>query len=84
MFGSDKSEISDLELLESQKSYKIPFIYYFLKNKWWQYLLKFAVAYLFSLFLDKIESMRDYSFWTAFVMLELVLYNVFSHEEYKP
>lgn len=79
-----KETLSDLELLEAQKSYKIPFMYYFLKNKWWQILLKIGIAYLFSLALDYIEAIKGYSFWASYVFIELILYNYFSKEEFKP
>lgn len=84
MFGTKENKISDLELLDSQKSYKIPLIYYFLKNKWWQILLKVSIAYAFSLVLDRIEAVRGYSFWATYVIMELALYNYFSKEEFKP
>jgi len=84
MSATNKDSDLDFELLNSQKSYKLPIHYYFLKTKWWQFLLKILFAYVFSLLLDNIESMRNYSFWASFIVLELILYNYLSNEEYRP
>lgn len=84
MIFNTKREMSDTELLDAQKEYKIPILEYTLSRKWYVYLVMLFAAWIVSMIFGLFDLFPGYSYLIAFLIIVVASYNYLNSEKYRP
>jgi len=82
MFFSQKNKISERELLDGQH-YKAP-IWETIFSPLWGFFVKVFFAWMLSFFFETIPLLEPISFYVAYLVVEIISYNLFAKGPARP